>query len=106
MPSRVTARAMFRWGLALLVGGLVISVLLATSLSYLVLEGTGQVGTMIFQWFWSLLDVAQYLGAALVAASLGVRALQGPVPVPSEPEQVIAERGPYGPGGGHVNPQP
>ncbi|MBB2924367.1 hypothetical protein [Cellulomonas cellasea] len=108
MPSRVTAPTMFWWGVALLVGGSVLS-LATTTLPYGVLGGAGQLGTMVFQWLWSLLGIAQYLGAALVAAALAVRALQRPAaggPVPSAVEQVAAEPGPYGPGGGHPNPQP
>lgn len=102
MPSRVTAPAMFRWGIVFLAAGV-----LAGVLPYQLIDLGTLVGTVVFQWVWHLLSVLQYVGAALVAVALGVRALESRlVPPAGEPGQAFTEPGPYGPGGGHPNPQP
>ncbi|MGW6130952.1 hypothetical protein ACWFNE_13080 [Cellulomonas sp. NPDC055163] len=100
MPSRVTAAGMFWWGVGLLVAGV-----LAGVLPYQLMDSGTLVGAVLFQWVWQLLSVLQYLGGALVAVSLGVRALESRL-APPAPDQAFAEPGPYGPGGGHPNPQP
>lgn len=102
MPSRVTAAGMFWWGVGLLVAGV-----LAGILPYQLMDSGTLLGTLVFQWVWQLLSVLQYLGGALVAVSLGVRALEGRLAPPAgAPEQAFVEPGPYGPGGEHPNSQP
>lgn len=105
MPSRVTAVGIFRWGIVFLVVGM-----LAAGLPYSFLGGSTVVGTMVFQWTWNVLLMLQYVGAGMVAVGLGVRALEGRLGAQGaqgvQPDQALGEPGPYGPGGGHPNPQP
>lgn len=102
MPSRVTAVGIFRWGIAFLVVGM-----LAAGLPYSFINGSTLMSTLAFQWVWNVLLMLQYVGAGMVAVGLGVRAIEGRLtPHGPPPDQSLAEPGPYGPGGGHANPQP
>ena len=102
MPSRVTAAGMFWWGIAFLVVGV-----LAGVLPYALIDLGTVTGAVLFQWVWHVMSVLQYVGGAMVAVALGVRVLERRfAPQVVSPDQAFAEPGPYGPGGGHPNPQP